>query len=207
MKFKSRKFLTSVDLKMQFHRPMIENGHLIFWFPEERVGSWVKSIFPMPNSDQVQNYSLNFKSLSQGLFFQHSIYPGEWIDSGWTWRRQRTTDCLLHTTEPFWWRFTNKCTVPAIAVKWVKSSRAQDRGLYMWQNEVTCNHRTQSCASRLHLQSYFSKRRSNVVRTTLDSTTCAKSPTQKQLAIAAAAVDLRGRDMHRATCARQDGRR
>ena len=48
-------------------------------------------------------------------------------------------------------------------------------------DEVTCNHRTQSCASSLHLQSYLSKRWSNVVRKTLDSTTCAKSNTQKKI--------------------------
>ena len=34
----------------------------------------------------------------RGCFFQHSIYSGEWTDSGWTWKRQRTADCLLHTT-------------------------------------------------------------------------------------------------------------
>ena len=28
---------------------------------EERVGSWMKSIFPMPDTDPVRNYSLNFR--------------------------------------------------------------------------------------------------------------------------------------------------
>ena len=55
-------------------------------------------------------------------------------------------------------------------------------------NEVTCNHRTQSCASRLHLQSNLSKRRSNTVRKTLNPTTRAESHTEKQLAFAAAAA-------------------
>ena len=34
-------------------------------FPEERVGSWMKFIFPMPTSDQVQNYSLNIRNLKK----------------------------------------------------------------------------------------------------------------------------------------------
>ena len=35
---------------------------------------------------------------SQGLFFQRAIYPSERTDSGWNGKRQRTADCLLHTT-------------------------------------------------------------------------------------------------------------
>ena len=41
---------------------MVENEHPMLWFPEERVGSWMKFRFPMPNSDQVQNYSLNLRN-------------------------------------------------------------------------------------------------------------------------------------------------
>ena len=36
----------------------------ILWYDfqrKESVGSWMKFIFPMPNSDPVQNYSLNFR--------------------------------------------------------------------------------------------------------------------------------------------------
>ena len=58
LKIKSWKFLTNVDLKLQFHHPMIMNRHLVLWFPEGRVGSWMKSIFLMLYSDPVRNYSL-----------------------------------------------------------------------------------------------------------------------------------------------------
>ena len=40
----------------------LRNGHLMLWFPEERVGSWMKSTFPMLDSDPVQNYSLNVRT-------------------------------------------------------------------------------------------------------------------------------------------------
>ena len=47
-------------------------------------------------------FSYNWKKyFSQRLFVRHSIYPGEWTDSGWKGKRQRTADCLLHTTWPF----------------------------------------------------------------------------------------------------------
>ena len=36
-------------------------GQVMLWIPEGRVGSWMKSIFLMPDSDPVRNYSLNFK--------------------------------------------------------------------------------------------------------------------------------------------------
>ena len=52
--FRSWKFLTNMDLKFQFHHPMMGVEHPMFWFSEERVGSWMKSMFPMPNSDPVQ---------------------------------------------------------------------------------------------------------------------------------------------------------
>ena len=35
LKFKSWKFLTNMDLTLQFHHPMIENGHPTLWFPQE----------------------------------------------------------------------------------------------------------------------------------------------------------------------------
>ena len=42
IEFRSWKFLTNVDLKLQFHHPMKQNGHPMLWFPEERVCSWMK---------------------------------------------------------------------------------------------------------------------------------------------------------------------
>ena len=44
---------------------MIENGHPMLGFPEERVGSWMKFTLPMPNSGQVQNCSLDFRNLEE----------------------------------------------------------------------------------------------------------------------------------------------
>ena len=38
-------------------------------------GSWIKSIFPLPNSDPVQNYSLNFKNLKEENLAQDSRMP------------------------------------------------------------------------------------------------------------------------------------
>ena len=70
-------------------------------------------------------------------------------------------------------------------------------------NEVTCNHCTQSCAIRVHLQSNISERISNIVRKIFNPTTRAKSYTEKQLAIeaATAAVYLRRCvDWHKETC-------
>ena len=55
-------------------------------------------------------------------------------------------------------------------------------------NKVTCDHLERSRANRVHLQSNLSVRRSNIVRKTLKTTTRAKSHTEKQLAIAAAAA-------------------
>ena len=66
--FRSWKFLTNMDPRLQFHHPMTENGHPMLWFPEEKVGSVMTFIFPMPNSDQVQNFSLNFRNLREENF-------------------------------------------------------------------------------------------------------------------------------------------
>ena len=74
------------------------------------------------------------------------------------------------------------------AVYWVKLAQAQGQGLQFWANNVTCDHRTRSCASRVHQQSDLSERRSNTVRQIFHPTTRAKSFTEKQLAIAAAAT-------------------
>ena len=45
-------------------------------------------------------------------------------------------------------------------------------------NKVTCDHRTRSGASRVHLLSNVSERRSNTDRKTLNPTTRAKSHTE-----------------------------
>ena len=80
---------------------------------------------------------------------------------------------------------TNNCKRNQDAVYWVKLSPSSRSRIAILANEVTCNHRTQSCASRLHLQ------RSNNVRKTLNPMTRAESHTEKQLALAAAvAVSL-----------------
>ena len=58
---KTVKLLNNMDLKLQIHHPKIMYGQLMLWIPEGRVGSWMKSIFLMPDSDPVRSYSLNFK--------------------------------------------------------------------------------------------------------------------------------------------------
>ena len=103
--------------------------------------TWVDGI----RSDSLQ---LQRVSLSQGLFFQHSICPWERTDSGWTWKRERGANCLLRTTWPFWWRFRRRRTSWWLhsynhshwkrnqdAVYWIKLSRAQDQGLQFWQTK------------------------------------------------------------------------
>ena len=59
--------------------------------------SWVDGV----HSDSSQ---LERVCVSQGLFFQHSIYPWERTGSLWRGKPQRTADCLLHTTSLSWWR-------------------------------------------------------------------------------------------------------
>ena len=74
------------------------------------------------------------------------------------------------------------------AVYWIKLSRAQDQGLQFWQ--------TKSYAIIVHgpvpavciYKDISQNGRSNTVRKTLNPTTSAKSHTEKQLAIAAAAA-------------------
>ena len=116
---------------------------------------------------------------SQGLFFQHPTYPGERnIPSG----KESEDDRLFFTPlNPFgkipmkkkpWWSHNSSKT--ALTQKLKRNQDAVYLGkifpstrsrIAILANEVTCNHRTQSCASRLHLQSnslkteieYFSK--------------------------------------------------
>ena len=49
-------------MKLQFHHLMTDRRTSHVMISSGRVGSWTKSIFPMPNSDPVQNYSLNFRN-------------------------------------------------------------------------------------------------------------------------------------------------
>ena len=90
------------------------------------------------------------------------------------------------------------------AVCRVKLSRAQEQGLQFWHTKthaiILDSPLPADCIYRV-----ISQDGDRIVRKTLDSTTSAKSHTQKQLEIAAAAVDMRGRDEHKETCARQDG--
>ena len=86
--------------------------------------------------------------LSQGLFFQHPIYPWKRTDSGWKGKRERTADYLLHTSWHFWrrlrWRRTQWWLHNSYnshwkrnqdAVSWVTLFRAQDQGLRFWQTK------------------------------------------------------------------------
>ena len=68
----------------------------------------------------------------------------------------------------------------------LKSLRSTRSRIAILANKVSCDLRTRSCASRVHLQNNLSERRSNTVRQTLNATTRGKNHTEKQLAIAAA---------------------
>ena len=68
-------------------------------------------------------------------------------------------------------QFLKQCTITVIGnvIKMPCIGQQSTRSrIAILANEVTCDHRTQSCASRLHLQSSLSKRRSNTVRKTLN---------------------------------------
>ena len=61
-----------MDLKLQVHHQRIQHGHPMLWYPEDRVGSWMKFIFPMPNPEPVQTYSLNFRKQKEENLAWHS---------------------------------------------------------------------------------------------------------------------------------------
>ena len=66
------KILDRYGLEIASPSPMIQHGQPLLWYPDERVGSWMKFIFPMPNSDPVQNYSLNFRKQKEENLAWHS---------------------------------------------------------------------------------------------------------------------------------------
>ena len=87
------------------------------------------------------------------------------------------------------------------AVYRVKLSRARDQGLQFWQTKsyaiIVHSPVSPDCIYRV-----ISQNGDRILFERLSiSTTCAISHTQKQLAIAAAAIGLRGRDLHKETCA------
>ena len=89
-------------------------------FPEERVGSWMKSIFPMPNSDPVQTYSLNFRKQkeknlawdSRRLASRRLVRPMVQVTLA-TRRLVRTPSTFFPAKRPF---FTQR-TIPTIERK------------------------------------------------------------------------------------------
>ena len=101
LKFRTWKFLSRMDLKLQFHHPMIHKGHVMFWFPEERVGSWRKFIFPKPGSDQVQNYSLNPKNPKEEDLAWHSRRLAFWKLVQPMFKVQLATRTLARTPSAF----------------------------------------------------------------------------------------------------------
>ena len=175
---------------------------------------WWNSNWPWVDGVHSDSLHLERVYFSQGLSFQHSLCPWEWTDSGWTWKRQRTP------LNPFWWRFrlrrtswwSHSSSKSALSQSLETQSRCRlvekiipsTRSRFaILANAVTCNHRTQSCASRLHPQSNLSKRRSNAVGETLNPTTRAESHIEKQCAFAAApaAACLWWCDWYKETCA------
>ena len=129
-------------------------------------------------------------------------------------KRQRTADGLLHTALTLLVEIPMNKNLVMVALFFRKCTtshwkRKQDAVSY-------CSFGRRSHTQSLYTVQYqvitstelFFKRISNIVRKSLESTTCAKSHTQKQLAIAAAAaaaIDSGGRDLHMETCARQNG--
>ena len=65
---------------------------------------WRKTKWPRVDGVHSNSFQLERAYLSQGLFFQHPISPWKRTDSRWKGKRQRTTDYLLHSTQPFSWR-------------------------------------------------------------------------------------------------------
>ena len=127
--------------------------------------------------------------LSEGLVSHHPIFSRERTDIWWM---KATKDgrlsSLNHLTSlveiPMkknqWWLHNSS--------KWVTVIPCTRSRVAILANKVSCDLRAPSCASRVHLHSNLSERRSNTVRKTLNTTTRANSQTERQLAIEAAAT-------------------
>ena len=83
-----------------------KDGPPVFWYPEERVGSWMNYTFPMPNSDPVRNYSLNIRKQKEANFAWHSRRLA-------SRRLVRTPSALLPAKRP-----CSQRTNPATERKW-----------------------------------------------------------------------------------------
>ena len=88
--------------------PVIDNGHPMLWFPEEWVGSWMKFIFPVPNSDPVQNYCLTFRKQKKENLARDSRRPASrrlvrpmFQVRLASWRLVRTPLAFLPAKRPF----------------------------------------------------------------------------------------------------------
>ena len=68
-----------MDLKLQFHRQMIQHAHSMLWYPEERVRSWMNYIFPMSNMEPARNYSLNRKQKKANLAWRSRRLASRWL--------------------------------------------------------------------------------------------------------------------------------
>ena len=83
-----------------------KDGPPVFWYPEERVGSWMNYTFPMPNSDPVRNYSLNIRKQKEANFAWHNRRLA-------SRRLVRTPSALLPAKRP-----CSQRTNPATERKW-----------------------------------------------------------------------------------------
>ena len=93
----------------------------MFLFPEERVGSWMKFIFPMPCSDPVQSYSMNFNNpKEESLAYDSQRLASRRLVRPMSRARQasrklvRTPSAFLLAKRPF---FTQR-TIPTTERKW-----------------------------------------------------------------------------------------
>ena len=66
------KILDHMDLKLQFHHPMLQHGHPMFMISRGKSRFVDEIHIPMPNSDPVQNYSLNFRKQEEENLAWHS---------------------------------------------------------------------------------------------------------------------------------------
>ena len=124
----------------------------------------------------------------------------ERTDSGW----KSTASSLLYNTELFswksrwrtpWWFRSSSESALSQSLETASRCRLLDKivqntrfGIANLANKVICDHHPQSCARRLHLQSnLWERRRSSIVRNTLNPKASTQSYAEKRVACAAAA--------------------
>ena len=134
-------------------------------------------------------HNLNSISVTRVGLSSCNLFSGtDWYLGEWKRQSDGRLSSLNHLTSlveiPMkknqWWLHNSS--------KWVTVIPCTRSRVAILANKVSCDLRAPSCASRVHLHSNLSERRSNTVRKTLNTTSRAKSHTERQLAIEAAAT-------------------